>query len=109
MAFTNPARVQGGVICAGAVTAIVGHQVMMGMIQSIRDGRAAKNDAVAMQAWDRALSGARNDARKLGDLAKVAVVAALDAQDEVNALRAEVARLRRSVDQRDGVIRALAA
>ena len=40
---------------------------------------------------------------------KAAVTAALDAQDEADALRAEVERLRRAVDQRDAVIRSIAA
>ena len=109
MAFTNPHQVQGSLLATGALTAVVMHQTMFGLIDAIRAGRVARQEAQAYAAWNAALGDARHDAKQMGNLAKAAVSAALDAQDEADALRAEVARLRRAVDQRDSVIRSLAA
>lgn len=107
--FTSPAQVQAGVMATGAITAVVTHNLMLGLVDGIRAARVARQEAHAFAAWDAALGDARRDAAQMGNLAKAAVEAVLDAQDEAEALRAEVARLRRSVDQREAVIRALAA
>lgn len=109
MAFTNPHQVQGSAMATTAIAGVVMHNVMMGMIDSIRAARIAREEAHAFHAWDSALGEARHSAAQMSDLAKAAVTMALDAQDEADALRAEVARLRRAVDQRDSVIRSLAA
>ncbi|BDA85499.1 hypothetical protein Sa4125_30410 [Aureimonas sp. SA4125] len=108
MAFTNPNQVNGSLLATGAITAIVGHNLTMGLLDGMRAARAQRADNAAMAAWDHALGEARHSAGQMTNLAKAAVGAALDAQDEAEALRAEVARLRRAVDQRDNVIRSLA-
>lgn len=109
MAFTNPHAVQSSAFAFGAMTAFVAHDAIFGLLGAIRDARTQRAEAHAYAAWDSALGDARHSAAQMGDLAKAAVTAALDAQDEADALRAEVARLRRAVDQRDNVIRSLAA
>ncbi len=109
MAFTNPYAAQRSVLAVGAIGAVVAHETLFGLLGAVRDARNARAEAHAYAAWDNALGEARHSAEQMGALAKAAVTAALDAQDEADALRAEVARLRRAVDQRDGVIRALAA
>jgi len=107
MAFTNPHAVQGGALATGAIAAVVMHQTIFGLIYAIRAGRIAREEEAAHGAWDHALSSARHDAGQMSTLAKAAVTMALDAQDEAAELRAEIARLRRAVDQRDAVIRSL--
>ncbi|WP_279482220.1 hypothetical protein [Aureimonas sp. SK2] len=109
MAFTNPSAVQSSALAFGAMGAFVAHQTLFGLLEAVRDARNARAEAHAYHAWDSALGEARHSAAQMGNLAKAAVEAALDAQDEADALRAEVARLRRAVDQRDDVIRSLAA
>lgn len=108
MAFTNPSRVQGSLLTTGALTAIVGHQMIFGLLDDLRAVRTQRADNAAMAAWDHALGSALHSARTMSELAKNAVSAALDAQDEAEALRVEVAQLRRAVAQRDSAIRALA-
>ncbi|MEF2550925.1 hypothetical protein VQ042_06030 [Aurantimonas sp. A2-1-M11] len=108
MAFTNPYAVQRGALATGAIAAVVMHETIFGLIDAVRAGRIAREEAAAHDAWDYALSAARHDAGQMSALAKAAVEAALDAQDEAAELRAEVGRLRRAVDQRDAVIRSLA-
>lgn len=109
MAFTNPYAAQRSVLAVSAIGAVVAHETMFGLLNAIRFSRVARQEAQAYAAWDDALGEARHNASQMGNLAKAAVSAALDAQDEAEALRAEVARLRRAVDQRDAVIRSLAA
>lgn len=108
MAFTNPHAVQSGLLTTGAITAVVGHNLMMGLIDGLRAARAGREDAHAYAAWDHALGEARHSAAQMTTIAKAAVTAALDAQDEADALRLEVAQLRRAVAQREACIRALA-
>ena len=107
MAFTNPHAVQSSLIGTGAITGIVIHEMTMGLINGMRTARAQRADAHAMAAWDHALGEARHSTSQMTSLAKAAIGAALDAQDEAEALRAEVAQLRRAVAQRDAVIRAI--
>lgn len=107
MAFTNPYAVQRGALASGAIAAVVVHQTIFGLIDAIRAGRIAREEEAAHSAWDHALAAARHDAGQMSALAKAAVESALDAQDEAAELRAEVARLRRAVDQRDAVIRSI--
>lgn len=107
MAFTNPHAVQRGALATGAIAAVVMHETIFGLIDAVRADRIAREEAAAHGAWDLALSSARHDVEQMSALAKSAVEAALDAQDEAAEHRAEVARLRRAVDQRDAVIRSL--
>ena len=107
MAFTNPYAVQRGALAIGAIAAVVMHETIFGLLDAIRAGRIAREEEAAYGAWDHALSSARHDAGQMSALAKASIEAALDAQDEAAELRAEIARLRRAVDQRDAVIRSL--
>lgn len=108
LAFTNPYAAQRSVLAFGAMGAVAANETLLGLLFAVRDARAARHEAHAYAAWEAALGDARRDAVKMGDIAKAAIVAALDAQDEAEALRVEVAQLRRAVAQREACIRALA-
>ncbi len=108
MAFTNPSAVQSSLLSTGAITGLVLHNMTMGLIDGLRAARADREDAHAYAAWDHALGTARHSAAQMTTIAKAAVVAAMDAQDEADALRLEVAQLRHAVAQREACIRALA-
>ena len=107
VAFERPGQVTGGLTMSAAAIASVGQGLILGGLQAAVAHRAAQADAAALDAWDHELRRARGDAAALGDLAKQAVTAMLDAEDEAAALRAEVAALRRAVAERDTAIRAL--
>ena len=107
-AFETSGQVTSGLTMSAGAVAAVGNTMLVGALQAVVAHRAAQADAAALDAWDRELRRARGDAAALGDLAKQAVTAMLDAEDEAAALQAEVAALRRAVAERDTAIRALA-